>query len=185
MRSILLLASCSAALLLPGGTPTRRDLGKLAAAAITSAAATAANADDKTVKKFFTTPGGVKYFDLKEGNGYSPNPGQIVVLKYEGYLSNGKKFDSWQAPGKGIFSAKFKASPPQMLPGWEEALETMKEGGTRIIQVPPALAYGDKGLCLAARDDEGNCPEPLLVPPNEKLQFELQLLRVALDPSRL
>ena len=53
------------------------------------------------------------------------------------------------------------------------------------VQVPPALAYGDKGLCLAARDDEGNCPEPLLVPPNEKLQFELQLLRVALDPSRL
>jgi len=40
-----------------------------------------------------------------------------------------------QAPGKGMLSAKYKASPPQMLPGWEEALETMKEGGTRVIQV--------------------------------------------------
>lgn len=33
------------------------------------------------VQKFSTTEGGVKYFDVKEGNGYSPNPGQIVVLK--------------------------------------------------------------------------------------------------------
>jgi FKBP-type peptidyl-prolyl cis-trans isomerase len=33
------------------------------------------------VQKFSTTERGVKYFDIKEGNGYSPNPGQIVVLK--------------------------------------------------------------------------------------------------------
>jgi len=80
---------------------------------------------DAQSPKFSVTDGGVKYFDLKEGTGYSPNPGQIVVLKcvcfttacppplshatctharapplpapgrYDGYLENGKKFDSW------------------------------------------------------------------------------------------
>lgn len=54
-----------------------------------------------------------------------------------------------------------------------------------LSQVPPSLAYGDKGLCLSVRDENGACPEPLLVPPNEKLQYELTLMRVALDPARL
>ena len=46
---------------------------------------------------------------------------------------------------------RYKATPPQMLPGWEEALETMQEGGTRVIQVRPA------GMCVCTR--RGACIE--------------------------
>ena len=59
--------------------------------------------------------------------------------------------------------------------GWEEALETMREGGTRVLQVPASLAYGDKGVCF----ENGEC----LVQPGERLQFELTLKRVAMPPA--
>ena len=65
-----------------------------------------------------------------------------------------------------------------MRKGWEEALETMKEGGTRVIQVPPSMAYGEKGVKIPTK--EGG--EEYLVPPNERLQYELTLLQVAVPP---
>ena len=40
-----------------------------------------------------------------------------------------------------------------MLKGWEEAMETMREGGTRVVQLPPALAFGEAGIC----DESGEC----------------------------
>ena len=46
----------------------------------------------------------------------------------------------------------------------------MKPGGTRVIQVPPALAYGEKGVKIDLKDGSSE----YLVPPNEKLQFELE-----------
>ena len=54
----------------------------------------------------------------------------------------------------------------------------MKPGGTRIIQVPPALAYGEKGVKLETKDGTVE----YLVPPNERLQFELTLVQVSLPP---
>jgi len=87
-------------------------------------------------------------------------------------------FDSSDGPGRKPLAAKYKASPPQLLPGWEEALETMEQGGTRIIQVPPEMAYGDKGVKVETKDGGSE----YLVPPGEKLQFELTLVQVALPP---
>ena len=116
-------------------------------------------------------------------NGAIPGPalylqkGDIVKIKYKSYLSNGQMFDSSEGPGRRPLAAKFKADPPQLLPGWEEALETMEQGATRIIQVPPSLAYGDKGLKVETKDGE-----EFLVPPGEKLQFELTLVQVSLPP---
>ena len=51
-------------------------------------------------------------------------------------------------------------------------------GQTRIIQVPPGLAYGEKGLAIPTKDGGTE----FLVPPNERLQFELTLVQVALPP---
>lgn len=57
-------------------------------------------------------------------------------------------------------------------------METMKEGGTRVIQVPPELAYGEKGIQITNKDGTSE----YLVPPNEKLQFEITLVQVAAPP---
>ena len=64
------------------------------------------------------------------------------------------------------------------LPGWEEAIEGMQMGQTRIIQVPPAMAYGEKGLSIPTKDGGSE----FLVPPGERLQFELTLVQVSLPP---
>lgn len=65
-----------------------------------------------------------------------------------------------------------------MIPGWEEALEGMKQGQTRVIQVPASMAYGDKGVQVPTKDGGSE----YLVPPGERLQFELTLVQVALPP---
>ena len=46
--------------------------------------------DDNAV----TTPSGLKYIELEEGTGATPEPGQTVVVHYTGTLENGTKFDS-------------------------------------------------------------------------------------------
>jgi len=136
-----------------------------------------------SASKVGVTNGGVKYF-VKEPGSCSPfNPcvpqaGDLVKIKYKAYLSNGKMFDSSEGPGRKPLAAKYKASPPQLLPGWEEALETMEQGSTRVIQVPPALAYGEKGVQVETKDGTME----YLVPPNEKLQYEITLIQVAIPP---
>ena len=54
----------------------------------------------------------------------------------------------------------------------------MKMGQTRIIQVPPALAYGERGVQIETKDGSTE----YLVPPNERLQFEITLEQVTLPP---
>jgi len=175
----------SAALLQPA--PSRRNFALSAASsAFAAALPQQAHAEEGTVvssAKVGVTPGGVKYFDKAPGscspfNPCVPQAGDVVKIKYKAYLSNGKMFDSSDGPGRKPLAAKFKASPPQLLPGWEEALATMEQGSTRVIQVPAALAYGDKGVQVETK--EGTLE--YLVPPNERLQYELTLIQVAIPP---
>ena len=156
----------------------RRQVATAAAAALVLAPRQRASAD-QVVRKFFTTEGGVKYFDVEEGKcalfnvACSPQKGDLVKIKYKAYLSNGKIFDSSEGPGRKPLSAKYKSGA--LLPGWEEGMETMKEGGTRVMQVPAAMAYGEKGVQITNKDGSTE----YLVPPNERLQFEITLIQVA------
>jgi FKBP-type peptidyl-prolyl cis-trans isomerase len=151
---VLALAAGGCAALQLGAVSTRRALAQ-AAGALASSQLLPAVAEEKKAKrpKFITTDNGAVYFDLKEGGGYSPQRGDFVVVTYKGYLSNGKLFDSSDAPGKGPKAAKYGAEPAQMLKGWEEAMEGMREGGIRVVQIPPALAYGEAGIC----SEDGSC----------------------------
>ena len=90
----------------------------------------------------------------------------------------GQMYDSSEGPGRKPLAARYKATPPQLLPGWEEALEDMEQGSTRIIQVPASMAYGEKGIKVDTKDGSSE----YLVPPNERLQFELTLVQVSLPP---
>jgi peptidylprolyl isomerase len=109
-----------------------------------------------------TTPSGLKYTDLKVGDGASPRMGQTVKVNYTGWLQNGKEFDSSSKHGG---PAEF-ALGPGLIPGWNEALQTMKVGGKRRLVVPPNLAYGAPG-------------RPPNIPPNSTLTFEIELLEVS------
>ena len=108
-----------------------------------------------------TTDSGMKYVDLKVGDGASPRMGQGVRVHYTGWLENGTEFDSSYKRGQ---PAEFSLGPG-LIPGWNEALQSMKVGGKRRIILPPKLAYGQAG-------------RPPSIPPNATLTFEIELLGV-------
>ncbi|WP_445634162.1 Peptidyl-prolyl cis-trans isomerase [Nostoc sp. DSM 114161] len=109
-----------------------------------------------------TTPSGLKYVEIKEGTGATPERGQTVEVHYTGTLEDGTKFDSSRDRGQPF---KFKIGVGQVIKGWDEGLSTMKVGGRRNLIIPPELGYGSRGA--------GG-----VIPPNATLLFDVELLGV-------
>ena len=114
--------------------------------------------------KEVTTPTGLKYIDLKVGEGEEAKPGQVVTVHYTGWLSvpNGTKFDS-SLDRKQPFS--FKLGAGQVIQGWDQGVAGMKVGGKRRLTIPPGLGYGGQSV--------GG-----VIPPNSTLVFDVELLGV-------
>jgi peptidylprolyl isomerase len=113
-----------------------------------------------------TTPSGLQITDIKVGTGPTPQPGQICVMHYTGWLyqdgAKGKKFDS-SVDRKEPF--EFTIGRRQVIGGWDEGVASMKVGGKRTLIIPPSLGYGARGA--------GG-----VIPPNATLIFEVELLDV-------
>jgi len=109
-------------------------------------------------------PSGLQYRIIKSGYGLRPAAGDTVQVYYKGSLINGKQFDATE-PG---FPAAFK--PSDLIPGWTEALELMREGDHWQLVIPSNLGYGTRGA--------GNGT----IPPNQTLAFDLELLKVIPAP---
>ncbi|PSQ93309.1 MAG: hypothetical protein BRD52_01890 [Bacteroidetes bacterium SW_4_67_19] len=91
--------------------------------------------------RYTTTASGLKYYDLQQGAGPSPDTTDRVRVHYTGWLrSDSSKFDSSYDRGK---PATFRLT--RVIDGWTEGLQSMKVGGTRQLVIPPNLAYGAKG----------------------------------------
>ena len=113
-------------------------------------------------KNVVTTPSGLKYVEITEGTGATPEPRQTVVVHYTGTLENGTKFDS-SRDRNSPFS--FIIGVGQVIKGWDEGLSTMKVGGRRQLIIPPELGYGPRGA--------GG-----VIPPNATLLFDVELLQI-------
>ncbi len=87
-----------------------------------------------------TTSSGLQYKVLQEGTGASPGPTDQVTVHYRGSKIDGMEFDSSFKRGK---PATFQAN--QVIKGWAEGLQLMKEGGKMLFFIPPQLAYGNRG----------------------------------------
>lgn len=110
-----------------------------------------------------TTPSGLKYVEIEEGKGATPQQGQTVVVHYTGTLEDGTKFDS-SRDRNSPFS--FNLGVGQVIKGWDEGLSTMKVGGRRQLIIPSDLGYGARGA--------GG-----VIPPNATLIFDVELLKIS------
>lgn len=112
-----------------------------------------------------TTASGLQYEDTVPGTGAEARAGQHVTVHYTGWLwqdgVQGKQFDS--SKGRGPFD--FGLGAGMVIRGWDEGVQGMKVGGTRVLLIPPDLGYGARGA--------GG-----VIPPNATLKFEVELLSV-------
>jgi FKBP-type peptidyl-prolyl cis-trans isomerase FkpA len=118
------------------------------------------------LEKAASEPGAVKtssgliYKELRQGNGPSPKPTDVVTVNYRGTLVNGTEFDSSYKRGE---PASFPLN--RVIPCWTEGLQKMKEGGKSQLVCPGAIAYGEAG-------------SPPVIPPNATLIFEVELIKI-------
>jgi len=158
----LLLAACG----YPDPTPAAGPAYGVAATTPTPVA----GADDFSqgaAQKPVKLPDGLQYVDITVGTGDVVLSGANVQVQYTGWLSNGTKFDSSRDRGA---PATFQIGVGAVIPGWDEAVVTMKVGGTRKLILPPALGYGAAG-------------QPPTIPQNSTLVFVVELLSTAPTPS--
>ena len=113
-----------------------------------------------------TTPSGLQFEDTVEGDGKQAQAGQDVTVHYTGWLwvdgAKTTKFDSSKDRGDPF---EFELGAGMVIKGWDEGVQGMKVGGTRVLVIPPQLGYGARGA--------GG-----VIPPNATLMFEVELLGV-------
>ena len=105
---------------------------------------------------------GLRYIDVKPGDGAPAQPGQEYTVHYTGWLRDGKKFDSSVDKGTPL---KFIQGRRGVIAGWEAGFEGMKVGGKRRLFLPYELAYGELG-------------RPPGIPAKAELIFDVELLGV-------
>ncbi len=116
-----------------------------------------------------TTPSGLQYEDATPGSGDEAQAGQRVSVHYTGWLHDaaapqmrGRQFDSSKDRGDPF---RFVLGAGNVIAGWDEGVQGMKVGGTRVLVIPSNLGYGEHGA--------GG-----VIPPRATLVFEVELLAV-------
>ena len=113
-------------------------------------------AENKAKPTVTTTASGLQYCVIRAGTGASPTANDVVNVTYRGWLIDGTVFDETPAGQVATFPAG------QLIPGWVEALQLMKEGDEWEIVIPSELGYGERGA--------GG-----VIPPNQTLVFNMAL----------
>jgi peptidylprolyl isomerase len=116
----------------------------------------------QTEAREIVTPTGLKYLDLKVGEGPEATAGKNVKVHYIGRLENGTKFDS-SLDRQEPFT--FRLGAGEVIEGWDQGVAGMKVGGKRKLIIPSDLGYGEQGAGEA-------------IPPGATLIFEVELLGI-------
>lgn len=118
-------------------------------------------ATNRQQKGVFTTPSGLQYMVLRQGNGPRPRPSDTVRVNYEGRLLDGTVFDSSYERG---VPAEFPLGG--VIPGWTEGLGLMPVGAKYRFWIPGELGYGATGTPGGP------------IGPNATLVFDVELLAI-------
>jgi FKBP-type peptidyl-prolyl cis-trans isomerase len=126
---------------------------------------TSVSGEVEAVPEVYKAPTKVKALestDIKKGTGAEATQGSCIQVKYYGTLAqNGKVFD------ENYDKAELLQTPVgagQLIPGWDQGILGMKEGGIRRLVIPAAQAYGDQ--------------ESGAIPANSDLVFMVKLVSI-------
>ena len=109
------------------------------------------------------TPSGLLYKITKSNpEGKAPKTGDIVSVHYAGKLTNGQEFDNSFKRGEPI---EIPIGVGQVIKGWDEGIQLLKEGESATLLIPSELGYGARGA--------GG-----VIPPNAWLIFDVELVKV-------
>jgi peptidylprolyl isomerase len=109
-------------------------------------------------------PASLQARDVVQGQGKPAESGDTLSVQYVGVSwSTGQQFDSSWDRGKQPF--KFQLGAGMVIPGWDQGLVGMRQGGRRELIIPPNQAYGPQG-------------QPPSIGPNETLIFVIDLQKV-------
>ncbi len=128
--------------------------------------------DDKLIQAYLQKKGvdmsavtktnsGLYYQKLEEGAGVKVESGDRVEVKYKGWLLNDEQFDSNYDSTKPF---EFMVGARQVIAGWDEGLQLMKEGEKARLYLPSRLGYGQRPA--------GS------IPPNAVLVFDVEVLQI-------
>lgn len=106
--------------------------------------------------------------EVTVGTGAPASPGSQVSVLYVGKLPDGTVFDSSAAHGNQPLS--FTLGAQGLIAGFQIGVNGMKEGGERLIAIPPALGYGTQDV----KDSTGK----VVIPANSTLVFDIKLVKV-------
>lgn len=124
------------------------------------AASTAFLEENKAREGVVVTESGLQYEVLEAGEGGTPGPEDTVEVHYRGTLVDGTEFDSSYGRGQTV-----TFGVGQVIAGWTEALQLMKEGAKYKLYIPPELGYGAGGAGQ-------------MIGPNAALVFEVELVSI-------
>lgn len=117
-------------------------------------------ADNAKKDGVVTLPSGLQYIVLRDGDGKKPKATDRVRCHYEGFLIDGTVFDSSVQRGE---PATFGLQ--QVIAGWTEGLQLMREGAKYRFFIPYMLGYGASGAGAS-------------IPPYSALIFDVELIKV-------
>jgi FKBP-type peptidyl-prolyl cis-trans isomerase len=112
-----------------------------------------------------TLDSGLKYEELKIGEGREAKNGDNVSLLYTGRLAGTDTvFDSSDRHGNRPYT--FVLGTGNAIKGWHEGIPGMRVGGKRKLMIPSKLGYG-----------KGGTPDGA-IPPDADLEFDVELVKI-------
>jgi peptidylprolyl isomerase len=97
----------------------------------------------KITKPSGKPPAVLTVVDVVDGKGAAAKEGDTLTVDYAGNSwSTGKEFDASWNSGQPF---PVTLGQGQVIPGWEQGLQGMKQGGRRLLVIPPDLGYGAQG----------------------------------------
>ncbi len=108
------------------------------------------------------TDSGLHYRILREGEGNTPGPNEVVMVNYEGRLRDGTVFDANEATPFPIGGT---------VPGFDEGLQLAPVGSKVELWIPPQIGYGPEPVQNPQTGE-------VVIPGNAVLNFEFEVLDI-------